>query len=92
MVCTFIKLFWQMKPAINCAGAVTKLSDLKHSADAVLRSNKCFSVKDPPISMLTLFLNRLTPFILDPESVHCLDVCSNHLVGIIVWNNWKYIY
>ena len=87
MMCSFSKLLWQFTPR-NCNGVLTRFDSLNQNIDHLLSDHNCHSVKDPPVTMSMLFINRLTPCTIPPICVGNLDVCRKHLVS----TNWKRLY
>ena len=79
--CTLSLLLWQSKLSQKpCGGVHEQVANLKSSVKYLLVNNKCWGTDEQPFNMADLLMNRLSPNLMEQESLASIDVCKTHLV------------
>ena len=81
LVCTLSRLVWQSNLSkIPCDGVLEQISKFRGSVNHLLSNNKCLGGGEKSYTTAELLMNRLTPHLINQESMGGIEVCKTHKV------------
>ena len=79
-MCTLAKLFWSTICPTKCSEVLNSFG-ISQNVTSLLKSQKCYDKSGLiEITAQSLILNRLTPYIVNPEDLACISICTYHEV------------